>query len=64
MADQWNKQYLAVRLPQSLVKSMDDEARFMIRYNIVNATTIPHNIDYIDSGYLRELKPTSVTIIG
>jgi ABC-type nitrate/sulfonate/bicarbonate transport system substrate-binding protein len=64
MADQWNKQYLAIRLPQSLVTSMDDEARFMIRYNLVNATTIPHYIDYIDSGYLRELKPTSVTIIG
>lgn len=63
MEDQWKKQSISLTLSQSLVLSMEDEARYMIRHNIVNTTRIPRYIDYINPNPLQTLKPAAVTII-
>lgn len=63
MKKQWEQNLLSVGLSQSLIISMDDDARFMIRNKIVNATKIPRYMDYIDPAPLLDLNPASITII-
>ncbi len=63
MAKVWPSQQISLSLDQSLIITMDDEARWMINNKLTNATVIPNFLDYIYLDGLIAVKPDSVTII-
>jgi ABC-type nitrate/sulfonate/bicarbonate transport system substrate-binding protein len=54
----------SLSLDQSLIFAMEDEARWMIRNNLTNATATPNFLNYVYPDSLAKIKPNSVTIIG
>ena len=63
MAAVWPNQQISLSLDQSLIISMDDEARWMISNKLTNATVIPNFLNYVYLDGLIAVKPDSVTII-
>ncbi len=63
MSAVWPNQQISLSLDQSLIISMDDEARWMINNKLTDATVIPNFLNnfYLDG--LIGIKPDSVTII-
>lgn len=59
----WSENQFSLSLDQSLVLAMEDEARWMIRNNLTNATTVPDFRDYVFTDALEAVKPGSVNII-
>ncbi len=63
MSAVWPNQQISLSLDQSLIISMDDEARWMINNKLTNATVIPNFLNYVYLPGLIAVKPDSVTII-
>jgi ABC-type nitrate/sulfonate/bicarbonate transport system substrate-binding protein len=59
----WEQNQFSLTLDQSLITAMEDEARWMIRNNLTNATTIPDFRKYLYVDGLDTVKPRSVSII-
>jgi NitT/TauT family transport system substrate-binding protein len=60
----WQQNQFGLSLDQSLITTMEDEARWMIANNLTNATAVPDFRSYIYTKGLAEIKPGSVRIIG
>lgn len=52
-----------VRLAQSLLGGLEDEARWAIRTKIVDRTTVPNYLDYLYLDGLRAVRPERVSVI-
>lgn len=63
MSAVWPNQQISLSLDQSLIISMDDEARWLINNKLTNATVVPNFLNYIYLDGLNAVKPDSVTII-
>jgi NitT/TauT family transport system substrate-binding protein len=63
MATVWQQNQFSLTLDQSLVLAMEDEARWMIRNNLTNATAVPDFRNYLYTDGLDTVKPGSVKII-
>ena len=59
----WPKFNLKVSLEQSLLVALEDEARWAINNELVDATEMPNYLDYIYMDALEEVKPEAVTIM-
>jgi len=59
----WQQNQFSLTLDQSLVLAMEDEARWMIRNNLTNATAVPDFRNYLFTDGLDKVKPGSVKII-
>ena len=59
----WRQNQFALNLDQSLITAMEDEARWMIKNNLVNEKDVPNFLDYIYEDALKAIRPQVVTII-
>ena len=59
----WPKQKYAVVLPQVILFTFEDQARWRIRQGLTDATEIPNYLNFIYMNALEEVKPEAVTII-
>ncbi|MDO8281020.1 MAG: NrtA/SsuA/CpmA family ABC transporter substrate-binding protein [Thermodesulfovibrionia bacterium] len=59
----WQKNDFAVQLPQSLLLSMEEGARWRIKNRLTQATKVPNYLDFIYQDGLKKMKPEAVTII-
>jgi ABC-type nitrate/sulfonate/bicarbonate transport system substrate-binding protein len=59
----WSSHQFALSLDQSLISTMESEARWLINSNLTNQTLIPDFLNYIYFGGLTSVKPQSVNII-
>ncbi len=59
----WDEFVFELSLDQSLLISLEDEARWAIKNNLVSAKEIPNYLDYIYLEALEAVKPEAVTII-
>jgi len=59
----WQQNQVSLTLDQSLVLAMEDEARWMIRNNLTDATEVPDFRNYLYTDGLDKVKPGSVKII-
>jgi len=60
----WQQNQFGLSLDQSLITTMENEARWMIANNMTNATAVPDFRNYISTQGLEEIKPGSVRIFG
>jgi ABC-type nitrate/sulfonate/bicarbonate transport system substrate-binding protein len=58
----WSRNNCTLTLTQKLQTVMTDEAQWMIQSNLTAQTSMPAIGSYIDTGYLRAVKPEAVTI--
>ena len=63
MATSWQEGTFDLFLDQSLIATLEDQARWAIKNNLTNATKIPNYLDYIYIDALEAVKPEAVTII-
>jgi len=59
----WGQNQFSLSLEQSMILAMEDEARWLIRENLTNATVIPNFLSYIYLDGLDSVKPEAVNII-
>jgi len=59
----WPKYSYAVRLPQALILSMEDEARWRIENKLTDKTTVPNYLDFIYIDALEAVNPEAVNVI-
>ncbi len=59
----WSENQFSVFLDHSLVLAMEDEARWLIRNHLTEATTVPDLMDAIYVDGLKEVKPAAVNLI-
>ena len=59
----WPDHKFVVVLPQALILTMEDEARWRIKQELVSATKVPNYLDFIYLDALEAVKPEAVTII-
>jgi NitT/TauT family transport system substrate-binding protein len=59
----WPEHRFSIRINQSLILAMEDQARWMINTNLTDEKTIPDFIDYIYFKGLESVKPRSVNLI-
>ena len=59
----WDSFRFRLFLDQSVLMTLEDEARWAIKNNLTTATEIPVYLDYIYMNSLEEVKPEAVTII-
>lgn len=59
----WQQNQFSLTLDQSLVLAMEDEARWMIRNNLTDATAVPDFRHYLYTDGLENVQPGSVKII-
>jgi len=59
----WPKQEFVVILSQAMLITFEDQARWKIENNLINATEIPNYLEYIYFEALEEVKPEAITII-
>jgi NitT/TauT family transport system substrate-binding protein len=64
MATLWPDHQYTLTLDQSLITSMEDEARWMIANNLTEEKMVPDFARYISTQGMDEVKPGSVRIIG
>lgn len=60
----WSQNQFSLSLDQSLLLAMQDEAQWLIRNNLTNATTVPNFINNVYVDGLKSVKPSTVNIIG
>ena len=60
----WDELRVTLYLDQSIVISLEDEARWAIRNNITNAKKVPNYLDYIHSDALKAVDARAVTMAG
>ncbi len=63
MNEIWPEHEFSLRLDQSLILAMEDEARWMISNNLTTEKTIPDFLDYIYEDGLKAVKPGAVNIV-
>jgi ABC-type nitrate/sulfonate/bicarbonate transport system substrate-binding protein len=59
----WDDFVFEISLHQSLIITLEDEARWAVNNDLVEAEKIPNYLDYIYIDALEEVKPEAVTII-
>jgi ABC-type nitrate/sulfonate/bicarbonate transport system substrate-binding protein len=59
----WPEHQFTVRLDQSLILAMEDQARWMIENNLTAEKNVPDFLDYIYIQSLESVKPGSVNLI-
>lgn len=59
----WTKNNFTVQLPQSLIMSMEEGARWRIRNRLTKVTTMPNYLNYIYFDGLSAVKPEALTIV-
>ncbi len=59
----WPDHKFVVVLPQALILTMEDEARWIIKEGLTGATEIPNYLDFIYLDGLETVKPEAMTII-
>jgi NitT/TauT family transport system substrate-binding protein len=59
----WLRDQFTLSLDQSLIVAMEDEARWMIKNNLVTEKEVPFFNDYIYEDSLKAIKPEAVNII-
>ena len=59
----WRQNQFLLTLDQSLILSMEDEARWMIANKLTNETEVPNFLNYIYLDGLVSVKPDSVNVI-
>jgi len=59
----WKNNKFKVSLPQALLLTMEDQARWLISSGLTNKTEIPDFLDFVYMQGLETLKPEAVTII-
>jgi NitT/TauT family transport system substrate-binding protein len=59
----WSENQFSVFLDHSLVLAMEDEARWLIRNHLTEASEVPDFLDFIFVDGLRAVKPAAVNII-
>jgi NitT/TauT family transport system substrate-binding protein len=63
MAAFWTEHQLSVSLDQALIAAMEDEARWMIRSNLVSENQVPDFLNYTYPDALKAAEPDAVSII-
>jgi NitT/TauT family transport system substrate-binding protein len=63
MAAIWPEHEFSLSLDQSLILAMEDEARWMIKNNLIRERTIPDFTNYFYIDGLKAIKPEAVNII-
>jgi ABC-type nitrate/sulfonate/bicarbonate transport system substrate-binding protein len=59
----WPEHQFTVRLDQSLILAMEDQARWMIENNLTEKKNVPDFLDYIHTQGLESVKPAAVNLI-
>jgi ABC-type nitrate/sulfonate/bicarbonate transport system substrate-binding protein len=59
----WPEHQFTVRLDQSLILAMEDQARWMIENNLTEGKNVPDFLDYINTQGLESVKPAAVNLI-
>ncbi len=59
----WSDFHFVVDLTQSMVITMEDQARWMINNNLTDKTKVPNYLDFIYFDALHEVKPEAIEII-
>ena len=59
----WEDFSFEISLQQSLIVTLEDEARWAIKNNLTDATEVPNYLNYIYLDALYEIKPDSINII-
>ncbi len=59
----WPEHQFSLRLDQSLITAMEDQARWMIKSNLTSENQVPNFLDHINEGALKVMKPEAVNII-
>ncbi|WP_394779646.1 ABC transporter substrate-binding protein [Undibacterium sp.] len=59
----WNDFRFNMALSQSLLISLESEARWAIRENLINSRQIPNFLDLMEPSVLRKVRPSSVTLV-
>ena len=60
----WDEFQFGLFLDQSILESLDDEARWAIENNLTEAARVPNYLDYLHTEALLAVKPEAVTIAG
>ena len=59
----WDEFVFEISLTQSLILTLEDEARWAIKYDLTDKTEVPNYLDYVYLDALDEVKPEAITII-
>ncbi|MBM2830951.1 MAG: PBPb protein [Dehalococcoidia bacterium] len=59
----WPAHQFSLRLNESLIAAMEDQARWMIKNNLTTEKQVPNFLDYIHEDGLKAIKPGAVNII-
>jgi len=59
----WSQNQIELSLDQSLILTMEDEARWLISNNLTTEKTVPNFLDYIYDDALKAVKPEAVKIV-
>jgi ABC-type nitrate/sulfonate/bicarbonate transport system substrate-binding protein len=59
----WPEHQFTVRLDQSLILAMEDQARWMMENNMTEEKNVPDFLDYISTQGLESVKPVAVNLI-
>lgn len=63
IGDLWNEYNFAVTLDQSLLTTLEDQARWAIKNKLTEATQVPNYLNFIYLDGLKAVRPEGVTII-
>lgn len=63
VAKTWDKYVLEITLLQTLLSRMEQEARWLVDNQHVDAAKVPNFLQVIDDGLLREVSPDAVNMI-
>jgi ABC-type nitrate/sulfonate/bicarbonate transport system substrate-binding protein len=59
----WSQNQFSLSLDQSLIVTMEDEARWIIKNGLTTEKQVPDFLNYIYEDGLKAIKPETVTII-
>jgi ABC-type nitrate/sulfonate/bicarbonate transport system substrate-binding protein len=59
----WPEHQFTMRLDQSLILAMEDQARWMIENNLTEEKNVPDFLDYIHTQGLESVRPSAVNLI-
>ncbi len=59
----WTDYRFNLVLSQSLLTSLESEARWAIRENLISNHQIPNFLDVLEPSVLRKVRPGSVTVV-
>ena len=60
----WNEYVFGLFLDQSILVSLEDEARWAIENNLTTVTKVPNFLGFIHVDALQTIKPEAVTVAG